>query len=254
MEGDVAAFDRADHQARLVPIDGHKVALHLLDQVVGQDPSRRPPAMKYMQPLAASALQREPAGPALVVKVAAPDALVLAPPFRRAVFRRLGQELVVPELQVQPDQAGPEGPQPFALGLLGDLGPDQGRRGPDDAESGLLLLLFGVTGPIVGQLFLLGDDPLAAAFSASRSPLGMASSTTSQPWRSTWSIWSGSGRGRARASAAIGAWPSEGPACSVPARRAIDFRGPDRHTAAFPPPGQPRAVRYYMTGDAKPPL
>src|SRR5579871_6396210 len=164
VKGDAAAPDRTDHGRGLVDVAGQKVALHALDQVVLKD-AQLVAAVdeKHAAVLRIDVVQRDPAGDPLVVEVAPPVALVLVPVGRHALRRRLAEELVVPELHLLVHQVGAERGQPLAVGLVGDLLPDEGGRRLHDAERPLVLRFLDVPRPVVGQPLLLGEDAVAVA-------------------------------------------------------------------------------------------
>jgi hypothetical protein len=107
-------------------------------------------------------VERHPAGDAALVEVATPVRLVLMPARRRALARRLREELVVPELDGPAEQRRAELDRPGAEARLVDLRPDQRRARLEDLEVALGERLALLPRPVERQLLLVLEDLLAA--------------------------------------------------------------------------------------------
>src|SRR5262245_58248485 len=108
-------------------------------------------------------LERQPARDAAIVEVPTPVALVLVPVGRRPFARGLREELVVPELDLAPDQGRGEAQHPGAKARLPDLAPDQRRAALHDLEAARGAVDALLPGPVEGELLLVVENGLAAA-------------------------------------------------------------------------------------------
>src|SRR5258706_4963284 len=126
MEGYTTAFDRTGDLVRLSRIAGQKVARHAFDRMMLQHFA----AVSAIDETHAAVCfvhvdEWNPAGGTLVAQVASPIALILMPISWRTLSRRLAQELVVPEFELQAGQRRAKLDKPFAVRCLIGLRPDQ---------------------------------------------------------------------------------------------------------------------------------
>src|SRR5258706_1784059 len=107
-------------------------------------------------------VEGQAAGDAALVEVAAPVALVLMPWGTRALLWRLGQKLVIPELDALSEQRRCKlrGPDTKAFGREVGLR-DQARAGLHDLERAVLAVRAGLPGPVVRHAVLVLEQPIA---------------------------------------------------------------------------------------------
>src|SRR5690349_6023008 len=107
-------------------------------------------------------LQRHPARDPAIEQVASPVAFVLVPVGLRPVARRLGEELVVPELDLLLHQGGGERDHPVTEARFGNCGPCARGRSLHDLELALLAALALLPRPIEREAMRIAQNLLAA--------------------------------------------------------------------------------------------
>ncbi len=163
VERHAAARDRARDRPRLVGLAEEQIALHVLGLAMGEDAVALAAVDEVHAPVAlVDVVERHPAGDPEVVEVATPVALVLMPQRRRALLRRLGEELVVPELELEAHQRRGEVDRPLAeRGAADRVGPQHRGARLQDLELALVARLVLLPRPVERERLLPLDDLVA---------------------------------------------------------------------------------------------
>lgn len=165
VEGHRPEVEWADDRAGGVGLALEQIALDAGRLVVGQDAVAVATVDEVHAAVAGvDVMKGHPTGDAPIVEVAAPVGLVLVPVGRRAVLGRLGEELVVPELDRPAQQRGAERDAPKAEGRGAEVGPEHRRTRLQDLERALGSVSACFPCPVERHLLLVLDDLRAPGF------------------------------------------------------------------------------------------